>query len=156
MMHTMSSQHGVTLVEVAVSLLLMSVGLLGMASLQGQALKSNQGAYLRSQAAISSYDILDRLRANRDLANLGKYNHSLKSPIPKAAEGDMASLDLNDWLTLIQTNLPKGKGAVSCISNQSCTIEVQWFDTSVNIDTNEDGVIDDRDKQLTLQLVSSL
>lgn len=155
-MITRQSQRGITLTEVMMSLLLMSLGLLGMASLQGKALSSNQGAYLRSQAAISSYDILDRLRANRSLANQGKYNHDLNGKIPAAAENNMASVDLNDWLTLLKNNLPKGKGAIKCVNQQSCTIQVQWFDVSINTDTNEDGVIDDKDKQLTLQLVSSL
>lgn len=61
-----ASQSGFTLLEVLITLIILSVGLLGLAGLQVISLRDNHSAYLRSQAIIQSYDIIDRMRANGD------------------------------------------------------------------------------------------
>lgn len=55
---------GFTLVEVLVSMVIMAIGLLGLAALQGRALKDNQDAYLYSQASLLAYEMGDRIKAN--------------------------------------------------------------------------------------------
>jgi type IV pilus assembly protein PilV len=57
---------GMTLIEVLVTLVIMSVGLLGVAALQLTTVRNNYDAYVRSQAAVMASDMLDRMRANRD------------------------------------------------------------------------------------------
>ncbi len=57
-------QRGMTLIEILVTVLVLAVGLLGMASLTVGSLKNNQGAFLRTQATILAYDMADRMRAN--------------------------------------------------------------------------------------------
>lgn len=64
--HRASRQVGVGLIEVLVSLLVLSIGLLGLAALQAQSLRFTTDAYLRSQATVLASDIIDRIRANRD------------------------------------------------------------------------------------------
>ncbi len=59
------AQSGMTLVEVLVTAVMISVGLLGVAALQLTSLKSNQESYVRSQAAMLAADLLDRMRANQ-------------------------------------------------------------------------------------------
>jgi type IV pilus assembly protein PilV len=56
---------GFTLVEVLVSLLVISIGLLGVAKLVLAAMKANDSAYFRGQATNLAYAILDDIRANR-------------------------------------------------------------------------------------------
>ena len=56
--------NGFTLVEVLVAMVILAIGLLGLASLQAIALKDNQDAYLRSQANLLAYEMSDRIRAN--------------------------------------------------------------------------------------------
>jgi len=56
--------RGFSLVEALVALLVLSIGLLGLALLQGQGLKFNTDAYLRTQATVLAYDIIDRMQAN--------------------------------------------------------------------------------------------
>ena len=63
-------QGGFGLVEVLVALLIISVGLLGIAALQAMALKNTGSSMERSQAVIQSYSYLEVLRANRDQAVL--------------------------------------------------------------------------------------
>lgn len=57
--------RGVTLIEVLVALVVLSIGVIGLAALQAQALQMNQGAYMRAQATNLAYDIADRMRTNR-------------------------------------------------------------------------------------------
>src|SRR3989304_2881609 len=59
-----ASQKGFSLIEVLVALLILSIGLLGLAALQTTSLQYNTGSYLRTQATFLAYDILDRMRAN--------------------------------------------------------------------------------------------
>jgi type IV pilus assembly protein PilV len=60
----MNRQTGFSMIEVLVALLVLSIGLLGLAMLQVQGMKFNSDAYFRTQATILAYDIIDRMRAN--------------------------------------------------------------------------------------------
>ena len=57
-------QGGFTLIEVMVALVILAVGLLGMASLMNRSQQSNESAYSRSQATLLAYEIVERMRAN--------------------------------------------------------------------------------------------
>ena len=56
--------HGFTLLEVLVSMIVFAIGMLGLAGMQGIALKDNNDAYHRSQAVFFAQDLGDRIRAN--------------------------------------------------------------------------------------------
>lgn len=56
-------QRGATMIEVMVAVLILSVGLLGMAGLLGVSLRNTQSANYRSQAANLAYDIIDASRS---------------------------------------------------------------------------------------------
>ena len=56
------------LLAALVAVLVMGVGLLGIAAMQATALRNNQSALERTQATIQTYSILDAMRANRDAA----------------------------------------------------------------------------------------
>ena len=57
-------ESGFSLIEVLVALLVLSIGLLGLAALQAQGLRFNHDAYVRTQATNLAYDIVDRMRVN--------------------------------------------------------------------------------------------
>jgi type IV pilus assembly protein PilV len=61
----MRSQQGLTLIEVLVTVVVLSVGLLGVAAIQSFSLQSNQAAYERTQATSLAYEFADFLRVNR-------------------------------------------------------------------------------------------
>ncbi len=60
------NQIGFTLIEVLISMVILSLGLLGIFAMQSRALMDNQDAYLRTQAVFMAYDMSDRIRANAE------------------------------------------------------------------------------------------
>ena len=74
---------GFTLIEIMVALLVLSIGLLGLAMLQATGLKFNTDSYLRTQATILAYDLIDRMRANKVAADAG--NYCISSPTTTTA-----------------------------------------------------------------------
>lgn len=115
-------QRGVSLLEVLISIVILSVGLLGYAGLQTLSMKNNTSALHRSQATILAYDIVDRIRANRP--NMASYNVAL------GAVGTYP--DVISWKNNVAATLPDGKGAVAIDLNGIATITIQW-------DDNRDG-----------------
>jgi type IV pilus assembly protein PilV len=86
-----SRSRGFTLLEILVALLILTIGLLGLGTLQMTSLRYNHSALLRSQATLLAQDILDRMRANRATAVGGSYVTGLTetaaiiaSPAPSA------------------------------------------------------------------------
>ena len=57
-------QAGASLIEVMVAFLILSIGLLGLAMLQGKSLRLNTDAYLRSQATLIAHELMENMRAN--------------------------------------------------------------------------------------------
>lgn len=114
-------QAGFTLVEVLVALLVLSFGLLGLAMLQAAGQKFNNDSYMRSQATVLAYDIIDRMRANKAAADAGNYCVTSASPCETTAApaaetcGDssggcdssqkLANYDLSRWYELQKTTL---------------------------------------------------
>jgi|SRR5690554_1832342 len=62
-------EKGITMIEILVTLVIVSIGLLGAAAMVINGLESNRNAYLRTQASILAYDMADRIRANRNNAD---------------------------------------------------------------------------------------
>lgn len=144
-MHPRRNQHGVTLIEVLIAMLVTSIGLLGLAGLQLFALKNNQSTALQAQANILAYDLLDRLRANPALAEAGQYNIDLQAPSP-TTKTTIRDRDIKEWRDMLSASLPDGTGAIAC-DGRVCTVTVQWMD---------DNPFNASDSLRTIQLVSRL
>jgi type IV pilus assembly protein PilV len=66
---TIQKSTGFSMLEMLVALLVLSIGLLGVATLQVRGQQFNQVGYLRTQATFLAYDIMDRMRINIDNDN---------------------------------------------------------------------------------------
>ncbi|OGA04834.1 MAG: type IV pilus modification protein PilV, partial [Betaproteobacteria bacterium RIFCSPLOWO2_02_64_14] len=70
------------MIEVLVSVLLFSTGVLGMAAMQLNAMKSNQTSSVRSHAVFLAYEMADRMRAGRGDAQAGFYDLAIGAELP--------------------------------------------------------------------------
>ena len=97
------SQQGVALLEVLIAVLILAIGLLGLAGLQAQALKTNQSSFQRTRAVMLSYFILDAMRADRQAVLTGAYERPKTCGVP--AVGTLAQNNINFWIQEIKNNL---------------------------------------------------
>jgi type IV pilus assembly protein PilV len=120
---------GFTLVEVLIAVVILAIGLLGLAGLQTSAMKFNHSAYLRTQATNLAYDMADRMRANRPVALDGDYEITLATT-PSGSPTTLAGQDLLEWKNTLAATLPSGNGAVDQVGTTTrFIITVQWDDS---------------------------
>ena len=119
-------QTGFSLLEVLVSIVVLSLGLLGFAGLQVASIKNSASAYQRSQATILAHDIIDRMRVNRIQAVSGSYNTTVGAT--PGAGASIAAQDLAEWKTRVGSALPAGDAAVNVDANGSVLVTIQWAD----------------------------
>lgn len=135
------TNKGFTLIEALITLLILSIGLLGLAGLQNKGLQFNQVAYQRSQAAMIAYDIVDRMRANTleaqangyDVAHGTTLTAGLDCSTAPCTQVNMAAYDLFKWKEQLETNLPAGGGEITSAAAANVgapavdlTITVRW------------------------------
>jgi type IV pilus assembly protein PilV len=109
--HPMSAA-GFTLLEILIALVVLSIGLLGIAALQGVGLRTSHGAQLTSQASVLAYDIADRIRANpQSLATYnGRTTDTVNCDNPPTAP--LHEADLAEWSCAVRALLPNGTGGI--------------------------------------------
>lgn len=133
-----SKQHGFSLVEVLIALIIMSVGMLGIASLYVQSMQAGRTSMFRHNAVTLAGDIADRIRANRTA--LGVY------ATPDGADGgcvaggvncsapQMAMHDIFIWEAQARDTLPNGD-VVVLFNNATVppeyTITISWDEPGV-------------------------
>jgi type IV pilus assembly protein PilV len=122
MLNKQYSNSGSSLVEVMIALFLLAIGLLGVLSMQTQAVKRNQNAYLYSQASMLAADMYERVRSNQRsrLAYGISYDEDPESvpacagdPTQLCSSGDLVSWDTNLWKNSISQILPQGGGDIA-------------------------------------------
>jgi len=126
--------RGVTLIEVLITILVLGLGLLGVAALQANALKINQSALQRSQASMLAYFMLDAMRANLTDATAGNYDLGTlpSTSVCTAPTGTtLITHDQAAWFTALKENLGNVSttcGLIAC-NTTSCTVKVFWDDS---------------------------
>jgi type IV pilus assembly protein PilV len=133
------SQTGSGLLEVLVAVLVLSLGLLGLAGLQARTLQQNHSSLQRSQAVMLSYSILDSLRADRQGAMLGNYNIGQTCVAP-ALNGNLVNDTISIWISSIQNRLGANAtscGSVACAASGICTVRIFWDDSRAGGSANE-------------------
>jgi len=152
--------RGFTLLEVLVALFVLSLGLLGLAAMQMTSLSFNTDAYMRTQATILVYDIIDKMRTNPIGVASGEYD------VPDTATADtkvntytscsgsggtckcdsstaacsvanLALFDLGTWYTKMEETLPDAKTTAkrALIERDGATgkvkITVKWVERDI-------------------------
>lgn len=131
---------GFTLIEILIALLVITIGLLGIAMLQGVGVNNSHMSYLRSVASIHEQNMAERMRANVAGVDASDYAGNVPSPTINYATitttfdcrpddaskpaftgantsctpAEQAQADAFHWVTSIATDLPSGTGQVIC------------------------------------------
>lgn len=121
---------GFTLVEVLVSIVVLSFGLLGMVGLQAASLQANRDARLQSTAVVLARELAEMMRGNKDEALrssnnpylIGQVAHPLAAPTPAyclsvggtpcTTPGAVAQAELTDWLARVDDALPGARVSI--------------------------------------------
>lgn len=164
----MINNKGFTLIEVLIAMLVLAVGLLGLAALQVTGLRNNLSAYHRSQATILAYDMADRMRANvADTSALADQSASVYNTMAATAANvqntcklvagactaaQMAQNDLFEWnraiaggvaagngLPAIPATLPAGVGTIVGVLTGVAPSQSMIYTISISWDDNRDG-----------------
>lgn len=143
---------GFSLLEVMVALLVLSVGLLGLAGLQTFSLKFNHQSYERTQATLLIYDVMDRIMANPTAAQAGNFDlvppgaNAATYPAPASCQttgcstSDLANYDLNSWKLQLESSkvLAQGTGSVTRLNPGDLSgciydISVTWVENDITM-----------------------
>jgi type IV pilus assembly protein PilV len=127
----MRRSRGFSLLEVMISVGILSVALLGTAGLMAASLRGTNTAYYRSQATILADDMLDRMRTNIAAAKNNAYD--IDSYVAGAdpdltGKSGLAQYDCQEWTDLIADTFPGGVGTVDVNADDVATIEIKWDD----------------------------
>lgn len=155
--------RGFSLLEVLISLLIFSLGLLGMAGLMVMSVKTNQSAYLRTQASFLAQSMADRIRGNLGRINLynGAYSAATAGPDTCASgvacpPATIAARDIALWSRQLADSLPNAAADINCdgVSLGSgaqlgaapysglCTFTITWSEQT--LDRDGTGAPDDQ------------
>lgn len=126
----MHKQAGASLIEVMVAFLILSIGLLGLAMLQGKSLRMNTDAYLRSQATLIAAELMESMRANPN----GNYGPVAAKPLPCGCTGIARATndDLIRWYDALATMLPGATGSIEK-AGVVYTIKMSWQERDLTV-----------------------
>lgn len=153
----LNRNRGFTLLETLIAVIVLAIGLLGLAGLQAVALRTNTASLQRSQVSDLAYDMIDRMRVNRTEAaqDAGPYEVVLGAALPTLPQSEqcmtltvggvdivdgrtsctsaqMAAFDLHQWREQLQVQFP---GIEACIDAQADgTVEVglRWSEIAAD------------------------
>ena len=166
-------QRGATLIEVLVSFLIISFGMLALLALQNNAIQYNKTTEYRSLATMLATDLAERMRANREQAIGGAYDMNGSSTPPDELPGrvacatppatctaaELAAQDVSEWQRLLFINLPGGRAHVEVINDASKDVKVTaniWVAWNDPTGTNEvAGDASDNTKECEASLIST-
>ena len=158
--------RGFSLIEVMVALIVLSVGLLGVAKMQALSLSSTTISNKRSMAAIEAASLAAAMHVNRGYWNaadaaaakiaVAGTTVSVTSGAPNLAAmlagvvpactsivtpcpvTNMAAYDLQNWALALQGLLPNDAALISCgAAPVTCTINIQWTENAIAINNQE-------------------
>ena len=124
--------QGMSLIEVLVSVLVLSLGLLGIAAMQSMALRGGQSSLESSQAVMQASSIFESMRSNRD--NAAAYNIGKTCSASSVTGTSLAKNDLKAWLTAMKTTIGGSASDTTTCGRISgcpadCTVTIFWDDT---------------------------
>jgi type IV pilus assembly protein PilV len=154
-----SGAGGFSLVEVLVALVIIGIGMLGIAKLQALAYASTSTSALRSLAALQASSLASAMHANRNYWSVvspgfqfqftgntitATTDNTLTGTQCSSgcAAGPLAAYDVWKWLSAVNSVLPNATGLVSCPATTgpvTCGIQLGWNESNVAINAQATG-----------------
>lgn len=148
------SEKGFTMIEVVIALLVLMVGLLGIASMQTYGVQATMKSHQQAIAMVQAQDIADRIRTNISGLRSTQYTNAIPGAVPDptcieladtCTSTQLAATDLFNWQTENAASLPLGQGSIVCTdidaatagtleAGSSCVITLRW-------DGNRNGAV---------------
>lgn len=137
-----AASGGFSLIEVLIALVVLAVGLLGVAMMQMMSLRFTQSANHRTMATNLAYELIDLARSNRDFsanyimtyAEFGDPDTSGGCERSTAADPDS---NLERWKCEVRASLPEGEAAVSMPGEGVIQVDIRWADAHWVEDVDE-------------------
>lgn len=145
MQHTLTRSsarrfRGFSLVEVLIALVIMSVGMLGIAGLYVQSMQAGRTSMFRHNAVILVGDVADRIRANptagAQYAIPGGANNGCVAMGVNCSQPQMAQHDVFLWTQQAAETLPAGQVTVvfdGAIAPPTYQITANWVEAGENL-----------------------
>jgi type IV pilus assembly protein PilV len=160
---TVSRPDGFSLVEVMVALIIICVGLLGIAKLQALMLSNTGASRMRALAALEASSIAATMHADRDYwagtpaltttvndtvagkgvtssdSNLQTTPDCTAAPDAPCTPVKLAAYDLQNWLNDMYVTLPASTSQILCAPGivVSCTVTITWQENTVASNSQE-------------------
>ena len=132
-------ETGFTMIEVLVALIVLAIGLLGVAGVQTLAMKQTTNSHVRSQVSILAYDMVERIRANLPGAEGGEYSNITAAPTAPSCTtctpAQVADLDASQWYASLDDAIPGFTGATVSFANGVATITINWTERDLGNDS---------------------
>ena len=132
------------MIEVLVALVVLTIGMLGLAALCVASLRASRAALYRTQAVTRVADLAERLRANRLPADAYDCGGTCA---PGAGGNALAIADLTSWLGMVEDGLPGGTGAITFVGESvgapaRYTVTVRWAEVGSGEPAAVEQIID--------------
>ena len=127
-----TSQRGFSLIEVLIALVIMSVGMLGIASLYVQSMQAGRTSLFRHNAVTLAGDVADRIRANPTAGSAyteGGVDYGCIDGGVVCSTPQMAAQDVLQWSAQAEETLPNGDVSIqfnNAVVPPVYTIAVTW------------------------------
>lgn len=174
-----NNQRGFSLIEAMVSLVVIGVGLLGLGGMQVASVKGTNNAHARTVATFLAMDLGDRMRANKEALDGGKYD-TATSAAASAVDCAVASTtncrtsscdssqtalyDLEEVMcgatasiskALLNSSLsvtcPGAAVGAGCDENSVHVIEIKWFSSNIHSELDDTKLKANDTQEFTLK-----
>ncbi len=151
-----SRQLGFSLIEVLITVVVTSFGLLGIAGLQLSSINASTTASVNTQAMIGIDEIVGQIRANSDVAKAGEFDIDLdgnnnlvafSTSLEPSGSPSIAESGAYNWFRNLNQSIPGVKAGINCDATSGiCAIKVEL---PIKIDSSSS---DNMTQIVTLQL----
>lgn len=142
---TSTHPRGFTLLEVLVALVVISIGLLGIAAMQASAIASTHSSQVESLVSIEARSLADAMQANpgywaaglfpasftvsnATVSDAGLAGQSTDCSTVGCTPPQLAGYDVQQWAKQLNTQVPGSTATISCAASTPylCSITVTW------------------------------